>query len=118
MPRVMVVEDDASNLEVFCMLMEMLGMETAGHSSAEGLLADLRNGAAPDLIIMDHQMPGMTGEEAIAAIKSEGLSHAPILGVTATGKSKMEGTALLLRKPFSLEEFEQAALQLLEPALI
>lgn len=79
-PRVLVVEDDAVNLELVVVLLEEAGCEVLTAKSAE---AGLRLAAAerPGLILMDLQLPGMTGYEATRRLKADpATASIPIIG--------------------------------------
>lgn len=102
--QILVVEDDA---EVRRVIVESL--ESAGHvvrAAASGLdgLSQLRH-ALPDLLIVDYAMPGMTGAQVIASVRTFNTSM-PIL--LATGYADMAEVARvlpatsILLKPFDV----------------
>lgn len=68
-PRVLVVEDDALNSELVAALVEQSGCEvlTAGTGDAGLRLAERER---PDLILMDVQLPGLTGYEVTRRLKA------------------------------------------------
>ena len=87
--------------------------------SAEQALDYLRD-ATPDLIFMDHLMPGMDGFEAVKAIKSDPATAAiPIVMYTSPqggvyfGQARALGAADVIAKPASAEELRNV-LQRLE----
>ena len=91
--RVLVVEDDATNLELTIVLLEEAGYEALTATSAE---AALRLAAAerPDLILMDLQLPGMTGYEAARRLKADPTTAAiPVVALTADAKRGTEARA-------------------------
>lgn len=111
--RVLVVEDNAINLEIALEFLKLLGLtcESAG-DGAEALEKFL---AAPegyyDLIFMDIQMPTMNGYEAARAIRAASRSDAvriPIIAITANAFSEDVKMALAagmnahIAKPFEL----------------
>lgn len=67
--RVLVVEDNPVNLELVTEVLAQEGCQVLTTQSAE---AGLRLAAAerPDLILMDFQLPGMTGYEATRRLKA------------------------------------------------
>ena len=112
--RVLVVEDNAINLEIALEFLKLLGLtcESAG-DGAEALEKFL---AAPegyyDLIFMDIQMPTMNGYEAARAIRAASRSDAvriPIIAITANAFSEDVKMALAagmnahIAKPFELK---------------
>ncbi len=76
--------------------------------------------ALPDvrIVITDHDMPGMTGIELAAALRSVG-SDVPVL--LTSGRSRDElgvaAASAFLPKPFSVDELRQALARLLPPPL-
>ncbi len=81
--RVLVVEDNELNLKLFCDLLR--AHEFAAEAVRDGREAVARaREVMPDLIIMDIQMPHVTGYELILELKAdEALRHIPVMAVTA-----------------------------------
>ena len=81
--RVLVVDDDVRNVFALASALELHGMEVSyadnGQRALEALDAD-----PVDAVLMDVMMPGMDGNEALAAIRAK-PEHAglPIIAVTA-----------------------------------
>jgi signal transduction histidine kinase/CheY-like chemotaxis protein len=84
--RVLLAEDGADNRRLISLVLRRAGLEVElacdGQIAFEMVLAAEEAGQPFDLIVMDMQMPLMTGYEATAALRSEGLSL-PILALTA-----------------------------------
>jgi len=112
--RVLVVEDNELNLKLFCDLLR--AHEYAAEPVRDGREAlDRARAFAPDLIVMDIQMPYVTGHELIVALKAdEGLRDIPVMAVTAyAGRDDEEriraaGAAAYVSKPISLARFMDA----------
>jgi CheY-like chemotaxis protein len=68
--RALVVDDSRSARVILSRLLELYGMQVDTAESGEQALEYL-SGARPDVIFMDHLMPGMDGFEAVRAIKSD-----------------------------------------------
>jgi two-component system cell cycle response regulator DivK len=81
--KVLVVEDNELNMKLFCDLLEAFGYETV--ESRDGLRAvDLAREHRPDLIIMDIQLPEVSGLDLTRWIKDDkSISQIPIMAVTA-----------------------------------
>lgn len=109
MALVYVADDEP---ELASLLAETL--QDAGHevvTSANGhMLLDRVAERAPDVILLDINMPGLSGWEVRKALLSRGV-HAPVIAVTAQGGASTEMSALgtlqfagFVRKPFKLVE--------------
>lgn len=80
---ILLVEDDPFVRQSMAFFLENLGYHVLqGKDGHEGL--ELFTHEAPDLMILDLQMPGMNGLELLAAIKSD-LSVTPTIVVSGTG---------------------------------
>ncbi len=112
--KVLVVEDNELNLKLFCDLLRAHGWVAEpvrdGREAVARALAVM-----PDLIVMDIQMPHVTGYELILAIKAdETLRRIPIMAVTAyAGRDDEErirgaGADAYVSKPISLARFMEA----------
>ncbi|WP_088333115.1 response regulator [Sphingomonas mucosissima] len=109
--KVLVVEDNELNLKLFCDLLR-------AHEYAAEPVRDGREAVArarefgPDLIIMDIQMPHVTGYELILELKADDdLQSIPVMAVTAyAGRDDEEriraaGAEAYVSKPISLSRF-------------
>ncbi len=109
--RVLVVEDNELNLKLFCDLLRAHGYATEPVRDGREAVARTR-AFAPDLIIMDIQMPHVTGDALIAELKADAdLRHIPVMAVTAyAGREDEEriravGADAYVSKPISLARF-------------
>lgn len=83
MSRVLVVEDSPAN-----MMLAVTLLESAGHAVLQAERAvlgiELAQNEAPDLILMDVQMPGMDGLEAMRILKAGPRTRQiPVIALTA-----------------------------------
>jgi CheY-like chemotaxis protein len=110
--RILVVDDDALVRSVLPDMIEHLGHRVETASSAMEAIRRLTAGMDVDLIILDHNMPGMTGADALPRI----LQLRPEARVLiATGFMDQDIKLLLLRfpsvqallKPFSVPELKR-----------
>ncbi|MFM9852543.1 MAG: response regulator [Sphingomonadaceae bacterium] len=120
--RVLVVEDNELNLKLFCDLLRAHGYEAEGIKDARQAI-DRATLFAPDIIIMDIQMPHISGLELIEAMRRDMiLRRIPIMAVTAyAGKGDEErireaGADAYVSKPISLMRFVEVVRQLGEIA--
>lgn len=81
--KVLVVEDNELNSKLFCDLLRAHEYETEAVRDGNEVLARAR-ALQPDLIIMDIQLPHVSGLDLIEQIKAdEMLASTPIMAVTA-----------------------------------
>ncbi|MGW6280147.1 response regulator [Kribbella sp. NPDC055071] len=81
--RILVVEDNPKNLKLVRDVLQFSGYEVIEATSGEDgvRLAALEE---PDLILMDLQLPGIDGAEALRRIRAGERTHAvPVVAVTA-----------------------------------
>jgi two-component system, cell cycle response regulator DivK len=112
--RVLVVEDNELNLRLFCDLLTAHGYATEPVRDGRDALAKAKE-FAPDLIIMDIQLPHVSGMDLIAALKGDMMLKAvPIMAVTAyAGRGDEEriraaGAEGYVSKPISVIRFIEA----------
>ncbi|MBN2386054.1 MAG: response regulator [Anaerolineales bacterium] len=81
--RILVVEDDADNLQLVCILLETAGHEVlTSRSGQEGL--DLVRQEHPDLVVMDLSLPEVDGWTAARELKADPQTAVvPLLALTA-----------------------------------
>lgn len=92
-PRVLVVEDDSVNLELVTALLEGEGCHVLSAGTADQGLR-LAATERPDLILMDIQLPGMTGYEATRRLKADpATASIPVVAVTAQAMRGEEARA-------------------------
>jgi two-component system cell cycle response regulator DivK len=83
MADVLVVEDNPANMTLAVFLLESVGHTVLSATDAEAGLTLARE-AQPDLILMDIQLPGMDGLEAIALLKADPVTRdIPVIALTA-----------------------------------
>jgi len=82
-PLVLLVEDNAANIITLTSYLEVKGFQLMLATNGEEALQQLQN-QAPDIILMDIQMPKMSGLEAIQIIRqNSNWSQIPIIAMTA-----------------------------------
>lgn len=110
-PRVLVVEDNPVNMELVAALLET---EDCRVISAETADVSLRLAAAeqPDLILMDIQLPGMSGHDAARRLKADpATAGIPVVALTAhamlgeEARAREAGFDAFLTKPIDTQAF-------------
>lgn len=84
---ILVVEDNPKNLKLIKAVLEYSGFEVIEALSGEEGVR-LAAEASPDLILMDLQLPGIDGAEALRQIRSTAVAPGvPVVAVTAFAMS-------------------------------
>ena len=79
---VAVVEDNADNRLLLQAILDGL-YDVQEYESAEAALAAFER-AAPDVVLLDISLPGMSGVELVARLRADaGLRHVPVIALTA-----------------------------------
>ena len=108
---VLIVEDNELNMKLFNDLLEAHGYGTIQTRSGVEAV-ELTRKHRPDLILMDIQLPEVSGLQVIQWIKDdEELRHTPIIAITAFAmkgdeeKIRQSGCEAYLSKPISVVKF-------------
>jgi len=120
--KVLIVEDNELNMKLFHDLLDAQGYEIL--ETREGLQAlTLARQHRPDLILMDIQLPEISGLEVTKWLKDdESLADIPVIAVTAFAMKGDEeriragGCAAYIAKPISVSHFLDTIKRFLEPA--
>jgi len=109
--KVLIVEDNELNMKLFADLLDAHGYET--RQTREGLKAiAMARSFKPDLILMDIQLPEVSGLEVTKWLKDdEALADIPVVAVTAFAMKGDEkriregGCEAYIAKPISVSSF-------------
>ena len=120
--KILVVEDNELNMKLFHDLLESQGYDIL--QTQEGMSAlKIAREEVPDLILMDIQLPEVSGMEVAKWIKEdENLNHIPIIAVTAFAmkgdeeKIRDGGCDGYIAKPISVSSFLQTISKYLDAA--
>lgn len=117
--KILVVEDNELNLKLFCDLLRAHGYSAEPVRDGREAVERARS-FGPDLIVMDIQMPHISGLELIEQLKADpALRHMPIMAVTAYAAKGDEerirdaGAEGYVSKPISVVKFVEAVRALL-----
>jgi two-component system cell cycle response regulator DivK len=110
-PRVLVVEDNPVNLELVAALIEREGYVALLADTAD-LGLRLAATERPDLIVMDIQLPGMSGYDATRRLKADpATTRIPVMALTAhamrgdEAQARAAGFDAFLSKPIDTRIF-------------
>ena len=108
---VLIVEDNELNMKLFHDLLEAQGYDTLQTKDGREAL-QLAREHRPDLVLMDIQLPEVSGLEVTKWIKEdENLRDIPVIAVTAFAmkgdeeKIRQGGCEAYIAKPISVSEF-------------
>jgi CheY-like chemotaxis protein len=118
-PRIMVVDDLVEHRDLLSQVLADLGyaVDTAGDGRAA--LEAIRNGSPPQLVLVDFWMPGINGNQFLAALRAEpdaARATIPVVVMTADPDGVVELLSsappdLLLEKPFGLRELRRVVVK-------
>ena len=104
-PVILVVDDDLPILTLMKNILREFGFDPRVASTGQAAVEEARR-ASPDLVLLDLKMPGMSGDEVIAALRKAGVGHTPILILSGDpvdpGEIARLGVAGAVQKPFDV----------------
>ena len=114
MSLILIVEDNEKNLKLVRDVLQVKGYKTLDTTTAEeGIKVAVEK--KPDLILMDIQLPGMNGIEALKVLRADPATSAiPVIAVTASVMQQDRtliteaGFDAYVSKPISIKEFLEA----------
>ena len=120
MARILIVEDNALNIKLFCDLLAAHGHEPEAVTDSRNAL-DAARAFDPDLVITDIQLPHVSGLDLIRLIrKDDELAKVPIMAVTAYSargdeeRIRAAGAQAYVSTPISVMKFAQTVDELLQ----
>ena len=122
MARVLIVEDNPTNMTLAVFLLQSAGHTVLRATDAEAGLT-LARAEQPNLILMDIQLPGMDGLEATMTLKHDAATRAiPVIALTALAmkgdeeRIRAAGCDGYIAKPMRYQEFLATVAAQLGPA--
>ena len=111
--QILIVEDNETNLMIFTDILTAAGYEVLSANSAEDCFQLLKD-QDPRLILMDIQLPGMDGLEAVRCLKKDpDTASLPVVALTAHAMAGHRKKALevgccgYITKPIRSREFRE-----------
>jgi len=110
-PLIYIVDDDHSLRRLLEFTMQSWGYDTQTFSSGESLMKNLDEN--PHVVLLDHMMPGLSGLDALKAVK-EKKPELPVIMLSAQGKIDVAveimraGAADYFTKPVDLKRLQFA----------
>ena len=119
--RVLVVEDNERNRKLVRTVLEHAGYDVVEASTGEQGVTRAAE-VHPDLVLMDVQLPGIDGHEALHRLRdAETTRHLPVVAVTAFAmkgddtRALEEGFDGYIEKPISVRSLVEQVRGFLEP---
>src|SRR4051812_48506416 len=103
--RILVVDDDPDILALLESILTSHGYEVAGAANGAAALSLLRGGLIPCLILVDLEMPGMSGAELESELaRDTALKNIPVVLTSASREhlDRLHQSMQKLDKPFGL----------------
>ncbi len=112
--KILIVEDNQLNMKLFRDLLEAAGYQTVRTADGRHVL-DLARRESPDLILMDIQLPEVSGLDVTRMLKTDSeVRHIPVVAVTALAMKGDEEKILdvgcdgYIAKPIAVADFMRA----------
>jgi len=106
-PVILVVDDDVPIQILMQSLLREFGFHAVTAGGGAQALEVIRGGVKPDLVLLDLNMPGMSGPDALRALRAE-LDQVPVVILSGEPIAPSEITALgaagAVMKPFDVVE--------------
>ena len=123
--RVLLVEDNPVNMMIGVALLEQWGVEVSqaedGHLAVQAVHDAFAQGHGPDVVLMDVQMPSMSGHEAARQLRQRyNAQTLPIIALTAAALVSEREDALnagmndFLTKPIDNQRLQQTLVRVLK----
>lgn len=115
---ILLVDDDPLVREAAAPMLEVLGHSVRMAASGEDALRMLEQGAAPDLVILDMNMPGLTGAEVLPRLRAL-WPELPVMIATGFVDEEIQALAesrprlRIIEKPYDLAELRRKVAALL-----
>jgi DNA-binding NtrC family response regulator len=110
---VLLVDDEASIRAITAEMLTELGFEVREAISPEAAYAAVQAGLAPDVLVTDHLMPGMTGVQLASAIQAIAPQTRALIISGFAEVESLDASLHRLSKPFKQSDLANALDELL-----
>ena len=106
-PRIFIIEDVPEMASLIAMYIEKADMQAFSYSTAEAALAEMKTTGEPDCLILDLNLPGMSGFDFLTRIRRDFRPTVPVVIVSARDADEdvIKGLGIgadeFVTKPFS-----------------
>ena len=109
------IDDDAEMGYIIRLMLKAMGFEARSFLHPREAVQLMMEGSAPDLIVLDMNMPGVTGIDVLEFIRSrDRWNHIPIIILSVESADEMVERAMNLGadgyvfKPMTMDELDEA----------
>lgn len=109
------IDDDAEMGYIIRLMLKAMGFEARSFLHPRKAVQLMMHGAMPDLIVLDMNMPGVTGVDVLEFIRArDRWDHIPIIILSVESADEMVERAMSLGadgyvfKPMTMDELEEA----------
>lgn len=121
--RVLVIEDEPTDLKLMALVLTLGGHSVCEKSSAEGAMETIAM-ESPDIILVDLRLPGIDGLTLVRQLKSDSSTYQiPIVAMTAfphryeRGELLAAGCEAYIIKPINTRTLASQLMQVMETRL-
>ena len=110
--KIQIIDDEADLREILQFNLQAWGYDALCCESAEEALAQIKSGEAPDLLLLDVMLPGISGFKLASILRKELRMNVPIIFLTAKNSENdlltgfSAGGDDYITKPFSINEVQ------------
>ena len=104
--QLLIVDDNREIGELLTEYCQTLGMQvTYTHSAQDGL--EVARTHKPDIVLVDFEMPMMSGEDFVLSLREEGIETKLVLLTGSTLSNLSISVDAIVQKPVSMNDLEQ-----------
>ena len=107
MPRILIIEDDSDNRDMFCEVLKLADCEVETAASPQEGLEMLERNEAPDILLLDLHLQGMSQEEFHSKLRALLPAKTKLLLVSGAAAISAEaekiGAWKFMQKPISID---------------
>jgi two-component system OmpR family response regulator len=110
--RVLIADDESEILDVLREMVGAFGYEVATAAKSSDVV-DAAAAFRPEVILLDHAMPGLSGSQVLAALRRAGV-QAPVIAITGNQDLDPTGFYAIIEKPVSIRALKRTVAEAIE----
>lgn len=104
MARILIVDDDKDNLEMFCEMLRLEGFTVDGYTDANAALSDFKPDFY-DLVILDYLLPSLDGLQLYDKLREKDKSVRAVLLTAGQELAEVGNIQDIIKKPIYPSKF-------------